>query len=1499
MTTSIFSGFTNQYELSKTLRFGLSHHQENSDIEKNNSHQKFRGLVKNSFDRVKKNITEDQKKDLVDEKSVIGEIEKYVEENKKQLESWKEISQRPDVIKFSREYLKVLSRKANFDFNKRISLNLNGIKNKTVLNSIEKYFAEVIDKNEIILERFEPLIEQFKEAVENANNAHLKPNKIDFQKQFLSLLRVSGEWLNPLRNNRVEIIIKDNQKTEEKNKTINDFESKEGREKRSALYATGKSIRNYIEANGKQVPFAKCTLNYYTARQKPENVEQEITKLIKKLEIKELYTKIENLSNEEIEGYFENQKFLDGVNKLEFFNALSFENQEDAENYVKNNEISAIELAQIFKPKPIPASVKFALIDRLVEKEKYDREKLETLFDVIGEKVDIANDFKYAQENNTLDDFSLEHYPLKLAFDYAWENLAKHLQNRLAETKFAKEQCITFLNKFGIDDYENHSNLKLYSSLSFIRDELATLEHGNPNDRESIILNIKRIFETTNLPKNAEWTRDKIINVLNNENKLNKNANFQKSKSSIGLIRGGLKNKVRKYKNLTNNFKEIAGFLGKNFADLRDKLREECQFNKISHYAVLLEDSNDKYLLALEIDKKNELEEKQRNDRLDILEDCLQGEKTSKDDVLVKKISSFTSKTLNKILRNKGGYKDFHNKYSKFQDLLQHIYYYDFTKHLQIIGELKDKLCENGNKIFDRTDKKTGKTFYKQYRCKNNKELLNYIKTCLTDSQMSKSQNWNEKFNWEEDLKNCNTYEDIEKVLDIKGYCIEEKYISKENINNLVNNKNCLLFPIGNQDYSSQALEKKEVNFASNKNQFTQDFEEAITFKNNTEKFRLHPECTLFYKFPSITPEIENKTLEELKNNHKAKILNRNMRFQILGNFGVEKKTTIENKENFVSRNAKNKLLRKKEEYENNIVKPFNKKINDEIKNGERNYFYGIDRGIKELATLCVLDKKNKIQDFIVFQKEKTEEKVEVLSRLAKTGDKERKVYRYTKFEKQSILDLTNIKVETWHCADENHPNSEFLKEAFNEIEKDAELKKIAEKMGHNFSGESKSFTILVQYPEKEGSSALKLRMKHYQRLLAYSCSHSEHRKNLYENCAKKVFFDENKQSKYAEYSEIQINAKLEIIKNLFGLKTDFSNDENKISFFEELQTDKLKLKKAKEKLGKEKLVILFEPLFRQFFEWAKEYKKIGEEQYNNSEFKTKYAELDDLDNLKRGIVANMVGTINFLMETRKGVIVLEDVQKFQEKIKKNNLNQHEENTKSHSEAEHCSYAGTETYRYLEKMLVRKFEKQGLTPPFADLDSLNKITLEINGSEIKNKKQFGIFYYVPADYTSNICPECGFCICEKDKQNILPEFANPKTKEEINEYKKIPLKNNVLVLEKDPRKKQGGLADLSLLLRMKNTLEIKQIEYLKEGNVMNIKKANKVNGNIRILLVPRLKARKDMYQWKKIKDDPFFCAGCGKNTDADLEENFDKNFTSADDIAAYNVAYSICYNFTK
>ena len=78
----------------------------------------------------------------------------------------------------------------------------------------------------------------------------------------------------------------------------------------------------------------------------------------------------------------------------------------------------------------------------------------------------------------------------------------------------------------------------------------------------------------------------------------------------MGFLRGEQKGRIRKYKDLTNGFKTIATNYGRNFAELRDKFREQNEINKISYCGIIVEDSNnDRYLLLQPINDKNDTAE--------------------------------------------------------------------------------------------------------------------------------------------------------------------------------------------------------------------------------------------------------------------------------------------------------------------------------------------------------------------------------------------------------------------------------------------------------------------------------------------------------------------------------------------------------------------------------------------------------------------------------------------------------------------------------------------------------------------------------------------------------------------------------------------------------------------------------------------------------------------------------------------------------------------------
>ena len=250
-------------------------------------------------------------------------------------------------------------------------------------------------------------------------------------------------------------------------------------------------------------------------------------------------------------------------------------------------------------------------------------------------------------------------------------------------------------------------------------------------------------------------------------------------------MRGEQKNKIKKYYKLTQIFKDLACEFGKNFAELRDKFREENEINKINFCGIIIEDEKgDRYFLLQKINREEKI--KENNNDINIFD-------INEGDLKTYQVKSLTSKTLNKLIKNKGAYKDFHS-----------------------LGGI---------------DIKQSKKNWADYQ--NKDELISALKNALTESKMAKDQKWDE-FGW--DFSKYNTYDEISKEVDRKGYNFAEGKISEEKIKDLVNNKGCLLLPIINQDITS----KNRIP----KNQFSKDWQ--MIFEKDvlrSEERRVGKEC--------------------------------------------------------------------------------------------------------------------------------------------------------------------------------------------------------------------------------------------------------------------------------------------------------------------------------------------------------------------------------------------------------------------------------------------------------------------------------------------------------------------------------------------------------------------------------------------------------------------------------------------------------------------------------
>jgi hypothetical protein len=1263
--------FTNLYSVTKTVRFGMTPNKS-----KISNINQFSELVNESLDKIEKELTNRRQKSYFDEKQLIQTINDITIEITKQIDDWSNLKHRGDALMISKEYYEKLAYKGRFRaFETQIKTNTKKQKKESVKvptlkndylglnylgkdknNDRKKIIISLWDSN---ISRLENLyiqikypLEQYLKASNDQNKAHTKPNLIEFKKLILGFCNITKLILEPIYTRQIVIEKLDKLPKSEENFLLKVFFAHENLDRINKLIEKIAGIQDYYKANGALVPFGKVSLNYYTSLQKPENYKDKIKELIEKLELGKILDKYKS------------------IEQAELINILKFDINHKISTFLyRNSDLTLLEQAQLFKPKPIPFGIKSKLVDYFAKDEKYKNAEIRMILDSFGQSVDIAKDFEKLENKNEL---NLNAYPIKLAFDYSWENVARNITGLIPDNEFARSQSLEFLEQFGVS--KENENFILYADLLFVADKLAVLEHQSHEIRNQIEIDnivgaideklktLTNPFKDSKDKKFAEFENylNQIYEALDNPKGLKKDDRFQKAKQEIGLVRGGVKNEIDKYPKITKKFKEIAPELGRNFADLREKFKEQDEQTKIGFYGVILEE---KYLLIIPLVSGSSR---------DIIESQLKTDKNESDFKVIK-VVSLTSKALKKIEHSKVGYPDFHHE-------------------------------KKGDEVYDK-----GET----NQVVKDKTKLLYLKSCVLESEMAKEQDWSEIFGWTKEVENAYSRKELDKILDIKGHKMTTMHISKESVDDLVKNKGCYLLPLISQD----SLGNKDE-FLGNINRFTSDFELALSRKKG---YRVHPEISLFYQFPTdlITAE-----------NHHAGILNRNSRFQLKANLGIEiiKSNTKEGENITLTKKEQNLFMKDKEEY-NKHVQEFNKKINEKYL--KTAYRYGIDRGINEIATLCVLDTSNNIQDFLVFKKERKAGAPQ--GRLGHINPAEKKLFRYTGCETKSILDLTNLKVETWHLKDKNHPNSTYLRNIFNDLEqnKDSLEYKIAKKLGYfDFLNDKDNpkVTILVEYPQDTANN-IKLKIKVYEREIQKQFS--ENRDNI-KNIVSQILKDK-------DLENLNNNDKKLITKQIFGLQTD----KTITKLIDPLEGDKPNINRL---LNPSNFNTIFQPLVDLLVEIHK------------STRINKLEQVGELDNLKKGVISNIVGIVRFLQSKMQGMIVLE-----------NTANVRDDESESQLQREQEKWLGADSYRYLEVMLIRKFGKivnidqtiLNLTPPFLNIESINMQLLVIDSNKVINNYQFGIFYYLPADNTSKICP-CCFTNHSNLKKEVKDKFRPRK-----------------------------------------------------------------------------------------------------------------------------------------
>lgn len=468
---SIFEDFTNLYSVTKTLRFGLT--PNNSKLRTKSS---FDELITHSIKSIQNQLNT---KPSLNEELVVHKLKNILDKSATQIEAWYGIKHRGDSLHLSKEYYQKLSYKGNFtaftelsQWNKRenkyIKLKTPAVKNsylglnylgennklnrKDIINNI---WENYINRFSSLSHQMLPSLNQYTQALQNPNSAHTKPNLIEFKKLSLSICNTVKAILDPLVTGDIIIQKLDKLHKSDENTKLKEFFGTENISNLHILIEEIKSIQNYYDKNGALVPLGRASFNYNTALQKPENYKNEIDEIIKTLDIKTILQKYKNYDDRELAE------------------ALKFNINNKINIFLNNpNGLTLLEQAQLFKPKPIPFATKTKLADYLCKNAEYSYDKVYRILDSFGTSVDIAKDYQKLENKNDLD---LNSYPIKLAFDYTWENLARNTTGLVPDLQFAKSQSIVFLEQFGVDT--KHQDFILYSNLLFIGDKLAVLEH--------------------------------------------------------------------------------------------------------------------------------------------------------------------------------------------------------------------------------------------------------------------------------------------------------------------------------------------------------------------------------------------------------------------------------------------------------------------------------------------------------------------------------------------------------------------------------------------------------------------------------------------------------------------------------------------------------------------------------------------------------------------------------------------------------------------------------------------------------------------------------------------------------------------------------------------------------------------------------------------------------------------------------------------------------------
>jgi len=722
---------------------------------------------------------------------------------------------------------------------------------------------------------------------------------------------------------------------------------------------------------------------------------------------------------------------------------------------------------------------------------------------------------------------------------------------------------------------------------------------------------------------------------------------------------------TKNYYELCELFKRIATKRGKIIAEIKGLKNEEVQSQLLDHWVIVL--NEDEKLFVVMIPRGEEENHKKAHDYLE--QENVKNKKEG--EIVLYHFKSLTLRALEKLCFKKIKNTFFLDDQKEFEKIVNMEFSFFDVKKIKSIKQKNKfksldyiKWAEENDEDYKKSiqgkngqrnkyvDKKELISFYQK--------VLNskYVKSVLDIVEFEKNNN-REKNNKIKNIKKgeFNSLEEFESVLENVCYVKIPLKISVKQKEDFIERFDAKIFEITTR---SIAGNKKE-------NRHAEIWKEFWSGENEKENhiIRLNPEMSVFYR-------------EALDKNNGNRNRYSKSRFTLA--------TTITLN---VTEKKLNLAFKTTQDIKNHIDE-FNANFN---KNFKGELHYGIDRGLKELATLNIVKFSDEKNNFGISQPEKF------------------------------------AKIEVWKLKNEN----EYLKDQDGNILKNAkeENRKIIDNISCLEKIDEKFFEKKTVH-----CSCIDLTMAKLIKNKIILNGDKKTYLKLKELSARRRIFE------LFSTGKIDKNAK---IKNSYITKKDNGKDKEHHNDGLFIECSDCYLRKIywffkDQKFNSEAKKEIQEPQKQLQKELGEKFQKYLNELDKKNKFED-IEKIEKINHLRDAITANMVGILAHLQEKiGKGIVALEnmDVKKkeMEERIKEKNEKESHLETGRDAKMidEHFDQCNQDISRRLEWALFRKFANTGGVPP--------QIKESILLRDDFKTYQFGILKFVKIEGTSSNCPNC-------------------------------------------------------------------------------------------------------------------------------------------------------------